>query len=93
MDCSPHFPFPYVSRAKALILLGGGGAHGAVTFLKPLLWEPWGWVALMGGGRRRWCGPILAWIYVRCLEMDSRRWRSSFGVVVASMAEHLPRLA
>ncbi len=44
-------------------------------------------MALGGGGRWRWCGPILAWIYVRCLEMDSRRWRSSFGVMVASMAE------
>ncbi|EMS66281.1 hypothetical protein TRIUR3_31639 [Triticum urartu] len=76
-----------VSRAKTLTLLGGDGAHGAVPFLKAPLWEPWGRVALVGGGRRRWCGPILAWICVRCLEMDSRRWRSSFGVKVASMAE------
>ena len=72
---------------KVITLLGGGGAHGVVPFLKAPLWEPWGWVALVGGGRRRWCGPILAWIYVCCLEMDSRRWRSSVAVMVASMAE------
>ena len=80
------------ARAKALTLFGDGGAYGAVTFLKAPLWEPWGWVALVGDGRRRWCGPILAWIYVCCLEMGSRGWRSSFGVVVALMAEDLPRL-
>ena len=31
----------------------------------------------MGGGRWRWCGSILAWIYIHFLEMDSRWWRSS----------------
>ena len=61
--------------------------------MKAPLWEPWGWVGLAGGGRRRRCGPILAWIYVRYSEMDSRSWRSTFGIVVASMAEDLPRLA
>ena len=76
---------------KALTLFGGGSAHGAVPLLEGHALGTWGWVALVGGRRRRCCSPILAWVYVYCLEMDSRRWRSSAGVVVASMAEDLPR--